>query len=418
MPTMKFLARTQPSWTIFAAFALFYFAALAFAQESPVPVSAEARRSSSTSLKTENSKPSPTPTSTAPAQTHTIQVGNGDHKFKPDVTQAEIGDIIEFNFYPQNHSVVRAEYEFPCIPYEMTGSGKRGFFSGFNPVDAVLNEPPKYSFRINDTDPIFFYCSAPGSCMSWGMVGVINPNSTTSLTKQRTLAQSAAYMLQPGEPFPEESPRPSNLPPSASTPPSPKPHAALSTGAIAGIVVACTSVVVLGALLFFFIGRSKTLKAEMARKASTIRPHSPASPSGMFQAYRTAPPPAELSPALSPSTYTTASVLPPAYFASPNPSKYSPQSATSTTSPFDNPASTPPSRSTSHRSVGGTFSVSDTTGYFTRMHDGADAYRYTAPHTADMTSPVDPKVVPLGAYGRQVQALRDRIRTMEGEDGR
>jgi hypothetical protein len=35
----------------------------------------------------------PTPTSSAAAQTHTISVGNGDHKFRPDVTQAEIGDV-------------------------------------------------------------------------------------------------------------------------------------------------------------------------------------------------------------------------------------------------------------------------------------------------------------------------------------
>jgi plastocyanin len=82
--------------------------------------------------------PYPSATSSAPAQTHTISVGI-DHKFKPDITQAEVGDIISFQFFPPNHSVVRAEYEFPCIPYEMTGRGKTGFFSGFRPVDAILN---------------------------------------------------------------------------------------------------------------------------------------------------------------------------------------------------------------------------------------------------------------------------------------
>lgn len=97
---------------------------------------------------------SPSSTSSAVAQTHTISVGI-DHKFKPEVTQAEAGDVryiactllakmltstklIEFLFFPPNHSVVRAEYEFPCIPYEMTGRGKVGFFSGFRPVDAIL----------------------------------------------------------------------------------------------------------------------------------------------------------------------------------------------------------------------------------------------------------------------------------------
>lgn len=72
-------------------------------------------------------------------------------------------------------------------------------------------------------------------------------------------------------------------------------------------------------------------------------------------------------------------------------------------------------RSASRRSVGGTFGISPTTGYYTRTHEGVDTYKYTGPHTSDMTSPVDPKVIPLGAYGRQVQALQEQIRMqMEG----
>jgi hypothetical protein len=107
----------------------------------------------STSISTQ-----PSSTSSAPAQTHTVQVGLADHKFKPDVTEAAIGDVysstptllnsntnsphqtIEFRFYPANHSVVRAEYGYPCIPYEMTGSNKTGFFSGFHVVDKVLDD--------------------------------------------------------------------------------------------------------------------------------------------------------------------------------------------------------------------------------------------------------------------------------------
>jgi hypothetical protein len=35
----------------------------------------------------------PSSTSSAAAQTHTIQVGLADHKFRPDVTEAEVGDV-------------------------------------------------------------------------------------------------------------------------------------------------------------------------------------------------------------------------------------------------------------------------------------------------------------------------------------
>jgi plastocyanin len=52
---------------------------------------------------------SPTSTSSAPAATWTVGVGRGDHKFEPDLVQASVGDIIQFDFFPPNHSVVRAE---------------------------------------------------------------------------------------------------------------------------------------------------------------------------------------------------------------------------------------------------------------------------------------------------------------------
>ncbi|OCK91779.1 uncharacterized protein K441DRAFT_454411, partial [Cenococcum geophilum 1.58] len=224
----------------------------------------------------------PSATTSSVQQTHTISVGNGDHKFNPSVTQASVGDLIEFDFFPPNHSVVRAEYKFPCIPYEDTGIDKVGFFSGFHPVDVLLSNPPKWTVLINDSYPIFFYCSAPGSCINYGMVGVINPNATTSLEVQRSMALAAAYMLQPGEPFPAEASSSSSSSSSTSTSSSTTitsttaaaatttaaaaaaapSHTTLGSGAIAGIVVGAAAVLSLAAALFFYIGRSKTLQSE------------------------------------------------------------------------------------------------------------------------------------------------------------
>ena len=51
-----------------------------------------------------------TATASAAATTWTVKVGQGDHTFKPNILQADVGDIIEFDFFPPNHSVVRAEY--------------------------------------------------------------------------------------------------------------------------------------------------------------------------------------------------------------------------------------------------------------------------------------------------------------------
>ena len=63
--------------------------------------------------------------------TKTIIVGYQGHSFSPNLTTANAGDTIEFDFNTGNHSVVRSEYMFPCVPYETTGAGKVGFWSGF-----------------------------------------------------------------------------------------------------------------------------------------------------------------------------------------------------------------------------------------------------------------------------------------------
>jgi hypothetical protein len=57
---------------------------------------------------------------------------------------------VVFEFFQGNHSVVRAEYEHPCIPYEYFGNGRVGFFSGFVPVDGI----PKENVRSQDVEMI------------------------------------------------------------------------------------------------------------------------------------------------------------------------------------------------------------------------------------------------------------------------
>lgn len=57
----------------------------------------------------------------------------------------------EFRFYPQNHSVVKAEFgSEPCIPYEMTGAGKTGFWSGWKPTAVVDTSNVSTTFAMCD----------------------------------------------------------------------------------------------------------------------------------------------------------------------------------------------------------------------------------------------------------------------------
>lgn len=253
---------------------------------------------------------------------HTVTAGKyGQNSFVPKSLAANPGDTIKFQFYPSNHSVIRSEYLYPCVPIEDVMPGSAGFYSGFEPT-AEGDTPPTWNLTINDTSPIFYvslvgilqsmsysyvadgrecsalhrsladnasqYCGAPGSCIGYGMVGVINPNSSTQIDSQITLAKQASYMLEPGQPLPPaasssmaamassistvtitatptNNPSPTNLAAisatsTASSTPIALSNKGLSSGAIAGIAVGGVAVLVLAGALFFFMGRSRTLK--------------------------------------------------------------------------------------------------------------------------------------------------------------
>ncbi|KAF2003670.1 hypothetical protein P154DRAFT_561115 [Amniculicola lignicola CBS 123094] len=244
--------------------------------------------------------PSPSSTSTGPVPTHTVAVGK-NHEFQPSETTAAIGDIIEFRFFPKNHSVVRAEYMDPCVPYELYDRGKTGFFSGFRITQPDIREDqrPTWSLKINDTNPIFFYCSAPESCQRWAMVGVINPNTSVSLDKHKNKAKEANFVLSPGESPPPEATSQGIATPTTSNLPAHHPahHGKLSSGGIAGIVIGSVAIVTLAAALCFFVGRFKTLRETHPRNSTAHHPP----PQDM------APPPQYLPPPMAPtdgSTYT------------------------------------------------------------------------------------------------------------------
>jgi len=195
---------------------------------------------------------------------HIVHVGRADHVFSPDVTIADVGDTITFLFYPLNHSVVKMDPEFPCKPYEMIHSKGTGFWSGFQFLQAFRDPPPSYNITINDTQPLWFYCSAIDSCIKFQMVGVINPdNNTFPIAKVKGDASQADFSLSPGEPWPAEGgaqPNPDGNGTSTGGGgggSDSKESSGLSTGAIAGIAIGAVIALALVGLLFFFVGRNK-----------------------------------------------------------------------------------------------------------------------------------------------------------------
>ncbi|KAK0827920.1 hypothetical protein LTR03_016758 [Friedmanniomyces endolithicus] len=90
---------------------------------------------------------------------------------------------------------------YPCIPYEDV-TGQSGFFSGFHSI--VDGQPQTWNLTVNTTSPVWWYCGAPGSCIGHAMVGVISPDSNTSLNTQIELSRQANYMLEPGQAVPQD----------------------------------------------------------------------------------------------------------------------------------------------------------------------------------------------------------------------
>ncbi|KAK7415417.1 hypothetical protein QQZ08_012358 [Neonectria magnoliae] len=171
-------------------------------EESETSATAEASTTGDASSTTEESA---TGTSTGTGiTTHTVAVGASGHKFTPDEVEADVGDIIEWRFYPTNHWVIRGDFDYPCIPYDYIGTDRTGFSSGSQTVQAITDDGPRFRVRVNNTDPIFFYCGAPGSCVRYHMMGVVNPSKNTTLDEWLDKADDVDYQLRPGDPWPTE----------------------------------------------------------------------------------------------------------------------------------------------------------------------------------------------------------------------
>lgn len=49
----------------------------------------------------------------AAATTHSVTVGETGLVFDPDTVTAAVGDLVSFEFYPRNHSVVQSSFSSP-----------------------------------------------------------------------------------------------------------------------------------------------------------------------------------------------------------------------------------------------------------------------------------------------------------------
>jgi plastocyanin len=103
---------------------------------------------------------------------HDIQVGPA-LSFTPNTTVASPGDTLTFHFFTGRHNVAQSSFSTPCV------ASQNGFYSGFIVPDSG-EDSTTFVVTVNDTNPIWFYCSEFMHCQL-GMVGVVNPPYAPSL---------------------------------------------------------------------------------------------------------------------------------------------------------------------------------------------------------------------------------------------
>jgi len=126
--------------------------------------------------------------------THRVTAGfNGLH-FEPENVVAEIGDLVEIHFNPQNHSFAQSSFAQPCKPIN-----DNAIFSGFNPT--TQGEAPNvFQVTVTDKQPLWFYCSqTKGNHCQSGMSMVVNQNfnSPNTLTAYKAAAALTGTSISP-----------------------------------------------------------------------------------------------------------------------------------------------------------------------------------------------------------------------------
>jgi len=104
-----------------------------------------------------------------------VSTSNGTQIYSPEKITAAVGSMVQFQFRGGNHTITQSTFEQPCAPISSVNSSITGIYSSFQPVAASLamGQIPVFTIMINDTRPIWLYCSQGKHCQN-GMSMVIN----------------------------------------------------------------------------------------------------------------------------------------------------------------------------------------------------------------------------------------------------
>ena len=93
----------------------------------------------------------------------------------PEKITAAPGTMVQFQFLAGKHTVTQSTFDNPCVPIGNVNASAAGVFSGAMDVAAAKAQGvlPTYTVMINDTKPVWLYCTTGNHCAS-GMSMVIN----------------------------------------------------------------------------------------------------------------------------------------------------------------------------------------------------------------------------------------------------
>ncbi|KAK0483921.1 Cupredoxin [Armillaria novae-zelandiae] len=115
------------------------------------------------------------------AADHLVTVGDGGAlAFNPTNVTALEGDTVTFSFRSNNHSATQSTFASPC--------NKSGIDSGFVPIASNSTQFGQWSFTVDNTTPLWFFCAQTGHCEA-GMVFAVNTTPEKSFQAFLATAQ-------------------------------------------------------------------------------------------------------------------------------------------------------------------------------------------------------------------------------------
>ncbi|KAL5876047.1 hypothetical protein ACKVWM_009924 [Pyricularia oryzae] len=109
-------------------------------------------------------------------------------RFYPEDVRAAIGDTIQFQFWPNNHTVTQAiGPQNPCRPMEAVNGAEPPVNSGFIPGSTDGAPVGTFSMQVKSMDTMYLYCARAPHC-ALGMVMIINPKNDSDVETYRKAA--------------------------------------------------------------------------------------------------------------------------------------------------------------------------------------------------------------------------------------